>query len=85
MVCIPDAHGDVYSSPVASEVVGLVIGDIGITDVGRDLILEDHASNLQQISEDHCQVYDHAVSYLISLWRSRLHDLNLCTVKKHQS
>jgi hypothetical protein len=52
---IPDAHGDIYSAPVASEVVGLLVGDIGITDVGRDLIIEDHASNLQQISEDHCK------------------------------
>jgi hypothetical protein len=52
---IPDAHGDIYSAPVASEVVGLVVGDIGMTDVGRDLIIEDHASNLQQINEDHCK------------------------------
>jgi hypothetical protein len=52
---VPDAHGDIYSAPVASEVVGLVDGDIGITDVGRDLIIEDHASNLQQISEDYCK------------------------------
>jgi hypothetical protein len=51
----PDAHGDMYSTPVASEVVGLVVGDLGTTDVGRDLIIQDHASNLQQISEDHCK------------------------------
>jgi hypothetical protein len=29
-----DAHGDVFSFSVASEVVGLVVGDIGHTDVG---------------------------------------------------
>lgn len=51
----PDAHGDMFSTPVASEVVGLVVGDLGDTDVGRDLIIEDHSSNLQQISEDHCK------------------------------
>jgi hypothetical protein len=51
----PDTHGDMYSAPLASEVVGLLVGDIGTTDVDRDLITEDHASNLQQISEDHCK------------------------------
>jgi len=48
-----DAHGDIYSFPVASEVVGLVVGDIGHTDVGRDLIIEDRSSSLQQIDERH--------------------------------
>jgi hypothetical protein len=48
-----DAHGDIYSFPVASEVVGLVVGDIGHTDVGRDLIIEDRSSRLQQINERH--------------------------------
>jgi hypothetical protein len=48
-----DAHGDVFSFPVASEVVGLVVGDIGHTDVGRDIIIEDRTSNLQQINERH--------------------------------
>jgi hypothetical protein len=38
---------------VALEVIGLVIGDIGQTDVGRDIIIEDHTSNLQQINERH--------------------------------
>jgi hypothetical protein len=48
-----DTHGDVFSFPVASEVAGLVVGDIGQTDVGRDIIIEDHTSNLQQINEMH--------------------------------
>jgi hypothetical protein len=48
-----DAHGDVFSFPVASEVVGLVVGDIGQTDVGRYIIIQDHTSNLQQINERH--------------------------------
>jgi hypothetical protein len=41
-----DAHGDVFTFPVASEVVGLVVGDIGETDVGRDIIIEDRTTNL---------------------------------------
>jgi hypothetical protein len=48
-----DGHGDIFSFPVASEVVGLVVGDIGDNDVGRDIIIEDRASNLQQINERH--------------------------------
>jgi hypothetical protein len=48
-----DAHGDIFSFPVASEVVGLVVGEIGQTDVGRDIIIEDGTSNLQQINERH--------------------------------
>jgi hypothetical protein len=48
-----DAHGDIFSFPVASEVVGLVVGDIGHTNIGRDIIIEDRASNLQQINERH--------------------------------
>ena len=48
-----DAHGGIYSFPVASEVVGLVVGDIGHTDVGRDLIIEDRSSSLQHIDERH--------------------------------
>jgi hypothetical protein len=38
---------------VASEVVGLVVGDIGQSDVGRDIIIEDLISQLQQINEQH--------------------------------
>jgi len=33
----PNKHGDIFSAPVASEVVGLVVGDLGTSDVGRDL------------------------------------------------
>ncbi|PUZ56488.1 hypothetical protein GQ55_5G311800 [Panicum hallii var. hallii] len=50
-----DAHGDIYSAPVASEVVGLIVGDIGQTDVGRDIIIEDRSSRLQRINEQHCK------------------------------
>lgn len=42
----PDAHGDIYSAPVASEVVGLIVGDVGSADVGRDIIIQDRASRL---------------------------------------
>jgi hypothetical protein len=48
-----DAHGDIFIFPVASEVVGLVVGDIGESDVGRDIIIEDRASSLQQINEQY--------------------------------
>jgi hypothetical protein len=48
-----DAHGDIYGFPVASKVVSLVVGDIGHTDVGTDLIIEDRSSKLQQIDERH--------------------------------
>jgi hypothetical protein len=41
-----DIHGDIYSFLVASEVVGLVVDDIGDNNVGRDIIIEDHALNL---------------------------------------
>jgi hypothetical protein len=51
----PDAHCDVYSAPVTSEVVGLVVGDIGSTDVGRDLIVDNRSSGLQRINEKHCR------------------------------
>ena len=51
----PDAHGDIYSAPVTSEVVGLVVGDIGSTDVGRDIIIDNRSSRLQQINEKHCK------------------------------
>ncbi|EEC69243.1 hypothetical protein OsI_38264 [Oryza sativa Indica Group] len=49
----PDAHGDIYSAPVASEVVGLIVGDVGSADVGRDIIIQDRASRLQRINENH--------------------------------
>jgi hypothetical protein len=36
-------------------VVGLVVGDIGTTDVGRDLIVDNRSSGLQRINEKHCR------------------------------
>nr|AAT73668.1 hypothetical protein [Oryza sativa Japonica Group] len=50
-----DANGDIYSAPVASEVVGLIVGDVGSADVGRDIIIQDRASRLQRINENHCK------------------------------
>jgi hypothetical protein len=35
----PKQHGNVYSDPIASEVVGLVVNDLGTTEEGRDLIV----------------------------------------------
>ena len=51
----PDKHGDIFSAPVASEVVGLVVGDVGISDVGHDLIVQDQAGHLQKVEEKHCK------------------------------
>uniref|UniRef100_I1QHE4 Helitron helicase-like domain-containing protein n=1 Tax=Oryza glaberrima TaxID=4538 RepID=I1QHE4_ORYGL len=51
----PDKHGDIFSAPVASEVVGLVVGDVGISDVGRGLIVQDQAGHLQKVEEKHCK------------------------------
>ncbi|XP_040380928.1 uncharacterized protein LOC102712269 isoform X2 [Oryza brachyantha] len=39
--------------PVAAEVVGLVVGDIGMTDIGRDIIIQHHSLELQRIHEKH--------------------------------
>ncbi|KAK3157352.1 hypothetical protein QOZ80_2AG0120010 [Eleusine coracana subsp. coracana] len=51
----PDKHGDIFSAPVASEVVGLVVDDFGASEVGRDLIVEDHAGQLCRVNENHCK------------------------------
>jgi hypothetical protein len=51
----PRQHGNVYSGPIAAEVVGLVVNDLGMSDKGRDLIVQDHASNPQRIKETHCK------------------------------
>ncbi|BAH91022.1 Os01g0300400 [Oryza sativa Japonica Group] len=53
---VPNQHGGVYSAPVASEVVGLVVvNDLGTTNEGCDLIIQDKASHLQRIKESHCK------------------------------
>ena len=49
----PDKHGDIFSAPVASEVVGLVVGDVGQSDGGRDLIVEDQSGQLQRVEKKH--------------------------------
>jgi len=41
---IPSQHGNIYSDPVASEVVGLVVNDLGTTEEGCDLIVQEHSS-----------------------------------------
>lgn len=53
LFAVPKRHGSIYSAPVASEVVGLVVNDLGTTDDGRDLIVQDHASHLQRVNETH--------------------------------
>jgi hypothetical protein len=67
-----DAHGDVFSLPVALEVVGLVVGDIGDNDIGRDIIIEVRASNLQQIHERHRKFMAMQIPVVISIWRGWL-------------
>ncbi|XP_044348455.1 uncharacterized protein [Triticum aestivum] len=68
----PDTHGDIYSAPVASEVVGLVVGDIGSTDVGRDIIIDNRSSGLQQINEKHCKFM--AMQYPLLFGEDGYHD-----------
>lgn len=46
-------HGNIYSAPIAPEVVGLVVNDLGVTDHGRDLIVQDRSSHLQRVDERH--------------------------------
>ena len=51
----PTQHGNIYSDPVTSEVVGLVVNDLGTTEEGRDLIVQDHSCQLQRVKETHCK------------------------------
>jgi hypothetical protein len=51
----PKQHGNIYSDPIASEVIGLVVNDLGSTKEGRDLIVQDHSSQLQKVRESHCK------------------------------
>ncbi|CAD6210090.1 unnamed protein product [Miscanthus lutarioriparius] len=51
----PKQHGNIYSDPVASEVVGLIVDGLGNSEEGRDLIVQDHSSQLQRVSEAHCK------------------------------
>ena len=46
LFCTPKRHGNIYSAPIAPEVVGLVVNDLGATDKGRDLIVQDRSSHL---------------------------------------
>jgi hypothetical protein len=50
---VPNKHGDIFSAPVASKVVGLVVGDVGQSDGGRDLIVQDQSGQLQRVEEKH--------------------------------
>uniref|UniRef100_A0A8R7R995 Helitron helicase-like domain-containing protein n=1 Tax=Triticum urartu TaxID=4572 RepID=A0A8R7R995_TRIUA len=74
----PDAHGDIYSAPVASEVVGLVVGDLGSSNVGRDIIIEDHSSRLQQINEKHCKFMSMQYPLLFPYGEDGYHDELMC-------
>lgn len=51
----PDKHGDIFSAPIASEVVGLVVGDLGASERGRDLVVQSQSGHLQKIEEKHCK------------------------------
>ncbi|KAJ1270575.1 hypothetical protein BS78_06G062700 [Paspalum vaginatum] len=52
-----------FSAPVASEVVGLVVGDVGQSDGCHDLIVEDCSGQLQRVEEKHYKFM--AMQYLI--------------------
>jgi hypothetical protein len=69
-----NAHGDAFSFPVASEVVGLLVGNIGETGVGRDIIIEDRTTNLQQISECHRKFMSMQYPLLFSYGEDGFHD-----------
>jgi hypothetical protein len=85
--CDVDAHGDIFSFLIASEVVGLVVGDIGQIDVGRDIIIEDSTSNLQQINESHCKFMSMQYPILFSYGEDDFHDnimFNTSTTMRRQ-
>jgi hypothetical protein len=69
-----DAHGDVFSFSVTSEIVGLVVGDIGHTDVGRDIIIQYRTSNLQQINERHYKFMSMQYQILFPYGEDGFHD-----------
>ena len=46
-------HSSQYNLPIASEVAGLIMGDFDPNNGYRDIIVEDHDSGLQRISEFH--------------------------------
>ena len=46
-------HSSQYNLPTASEVAGLIMGDFDPNNGYRDIIVEDHDSGLQHISEIH--------------------------------
>ncbi|RID48364.1 hypothetical protein BRARA_I04879 [Brassica rapa] len=45
--------GRQYDLPSASEIGGLIVGDLSATSVGRDIVVELKSSNLQRISDQH--------------------------------
>lgn len=51
----PKQYGNICSAPVATEVVGLVVNDLGLSDRGRDLVVEDRSSHQQRVQETHCK------------------------------
>lgn len=83
---VPKQHGSVYSAPVASEVVGLVINDLGITDDGRDLVVQDHACNLQRIKESHCKFMAMQYPILFPYGEDGFHeDLKYCQCRRSEA
>jgi hypothetical protein len=69
---------------VASEVVGLVVDDIGQSDVGRDIIIEDRMSQLQQINEQHCKFMSMQYPLLFPYGEDGFHD-NIVYHQTHAS
>lgn len=77
---VPNQHGSVYSAPIAAEVVGLVVNDLGVTDEGRDLVVQDHAANLKKIKETHCKFMAMQYSILFPYGEDGFHE----DLKYHQ-
>ncbi|EEC78889.1 hypothetical protein OsI_19259 [Oryza sativa Indica Group] len=83
LFAVPNQHGSVYSAPIASEVVGLVVNDLGTTDQGRDLIVQDHASHLQRIKESHCKFMTMQYPLLFPYGEDGFHkDLKYCQCQR---
>jgi hypothetical protein len=51
-----------------------VAGDIGETDVGKDIIIEDRTTNLQQINERHRKFMSMQYPLLFPYWEDGFHD-----------
>lgn len=63
----------VHCAPVVSEVVGLVVGDIGESDGGRDLLVQHQSGQLQRVHENHCKFMAMQYPILFPYWEDGYH------------